>query len=33
VWLPVAERTHPRLTDRFRHWHLAFGRRLERMGI
>jgi (p)ppGpp synthase/HD superfamily hydrolase len=30
VWGPVAERTHPRLADRFRHWHLAFGRRLER---
>jgi len=30
VWGPVAERTHPRLADRFRHWHKAFGRRLER---
>jgi len=30
VWGPVAERTHPRLGDRFRHWHTAFGRRLER---
>jgi (p)ppGpp synthase/HD superfamily hydrolase len=28
VWLAVAERTHPRLADRFRHWHKAFGRRL-----
>ena len=28
VWLPVAERTHPRLADRFRHWHRAFARRL-----
>jgi hypothetical protein len=27
VWLPVAERTHARLADRFRHWHRAFGRR------
>jgi hypothetical protein len=33
VWLSVAERTHPRLADRFRHWHTAFGRRLERMGV
>jgi (p)ppGpp synthase/HD superfamily hydrolase len=32
VWVPVAERTHPRLADRFRHWHKAFGRRLEREG-
>ena len=29
VWLPVAERTHPRLGDRFRHWHRAYGRRLR----
>jgi (p)ppGpp synthase/HD superfamily hydrolase len=29
VWLPVAERTHPRLADRFRHWHRAFARRLR----
>jgi hypothetical protein len=28
VWTAVAERTHPRLTDRFRHWHRAFARRL-----
>jgi hypothetical protein len=32
VWGPVAERTHPRLADRFRHWHQAFARRLERSG-
>jgi len=32
VWGPVAERTHPRLADRFRHWHKAFGRRLEKEG-
>jgi hypothetical protein len=30
VWLPVAERTHPRLADRFRNWHRAYGRRRER---
>jgi (p)ppGpp synthase/HD superfamily hydrolase len=30
VWVPVAERTHPRLADRYRHWHRTFGRRLER---
>jgi (p)ppGpp synthase/HD superfamily hydrolase len=29
VWLPVAERTHPRLADRFRNWHRAYGRRLR----
>jgi len=29
VWLPVAERTHARLADRFRHWHRAFARRLR----
>ena len=28
VWLPVAERTHPRLGDRFRNWHRAYGRRI-----
>lgn len=28
AWLPVAERTHPRLAQRFRHWHRAFARRL-----
>lgn len=27
VWLPVAERTHARLADRFRNWHRAYGRR------
>lgn len=32
AWVPVAERTHPRLADRFRHWHRTFGRRLERAG-
>jgi (p)ppGpp synthase/HD superfamily hydrolase len=32
VWVPVAERTHPRLADRFRHWHRTFGRRLEKAG-
>jgi hypothetical protein len=25
----VAERTHARLADRYRHWHRAFGRRLS----
>lgn len=30
VWVPVAERTHPRLADRYRHWYRTFGRRLER---
>lgn len=30
VWLPVAERTHPRLADRYRHWHRTFGRRLAK---
>ncbi len=29
VWLPVAERTHPRIADRYRHWHRTFARRLE----
>jgi len=29
VWGPVAERTHPRLATRIRHWHGAFARRLE----
>ncbi|HET9947870.1 MAG TPA: hypothetical protein VFQ22_02975 [Longimicrobiales bacterium] len=32
IWLPVAERTHPRLATRLRHWRLAYGRRLERGG-
>lgn len=27
VWLPVAERTHARLADRFRNWHRAYARR------
>lgn len=31
VWVPVAERTHPRLADRFRHWRRTFGRRLEKV--
>lgn len=30
VYLPVAERTHPRLAQRYRHWWRVFGRRLER---
>ena len=30
VWVPVAERTHPRLADRYRHWRRTFGRRMER---
>jgi hypothetical protein len=30
VWLPLAERTHGRLADRFRNWARAFGRRLPR---
>jgi len=30
VWVPLAERTHPRLADRYRHWQRTFGRRLER---
>jgi len=30
VWLPVAERTHPRLAGRYRHWYRTFGRRLDR---
>lgn len=28
AWAPVAERTHPRLTDRYRAWLRAMGRRL-----
>lgn len=28
VYLPVAERTHPRLAARYRHWGRAFARRL-----
>jgi (p)ppGpp synthase/HD superfamily hydrolase len=30
AYLPVAERTHARLADRYRHWCAAFARRLER---
>lgn len=30
AWLPVAERTHPRLADRYRHWHRTFTRRLQK---
>ena len=30
VWVPVAERTHPRLATRYRHWHRTFARRLQR---
>jgi (p)ppGpp synthase/HD superfamily hydrolase len=30
VYLPVAERTHPRLAQRYRHWCRTFARRLER---
>ena len=29
-WVPVAERTHPRLATRYRHWHRPFARRLQR---
>ena len=29
VWVPVAERTHPRLATRYQHWHRTFGRRLS----
>lgn len=32
VWVPVAERTHPRLSDRFGHWQRTFARRLEKAG-
>jgi mRNA-degrading endonuclease toxin of MazEF toxin-antitoxin module len=28
VYLPIAERTHPRLAQRYRHWWRVFGRRL-----
>lgn len=28
VWVPVAERTHPRLADRYRHWHRTFAKRI-----
>ena len=30
VYLPVAHRTHPRLTQRYEHWCRTFARRLER---
>lgn len=33
AWVPVAERTHPRLADRFSHWRRTFARRLERAGV
>jgi len=29
VYLPIAERTHPRLAQRYRHWCRTFARRLE----
>jgi len=32
IWVPMAERTHPRLADRFRHWHRTFARRLAKAG-
>jgi (p)ppGpp synthase/HD superfamily hydrolase len=28
TWVPVAERTHTRLAERYRHWHRTFARRL-----
>jgi hypothetical protein len=31
AWVPVAERTHPRLADRYRHWHRTFARRLQKV--
>lgn len=31
VWVPAAERTHPRLANRYRHWQRTFGRRLEKL--
>lgn len=30
VYLPIAQRTHPRLAQRYEHWHWAFARRLGR---
>ncbi|HSG08527.1 MAG TPA: hypothetical protein VLA36_09220 [Longimicrobiales bacterium] len=30
AYLPVAERTHPRLAQRYRHWCRTFARRLDR---
>jgi len=29
VWVPVAERAHPKLAGRYRHWQRTFGRRLD----
>jgi (p)ppGpp synthase/HD superfamily hydrolase len=31
AWVPVAERTHPRLADRYRHWQRTFERRLKKI--
>ena len=28
AWLPVAERTHERIAQRYRHWHRTFAKRL-----
>jgi len=30
VWLPVAERSHPQLAQRYAHWHRTFEKRLSR---
>jgi len=30
--VPIAERTHARLADRYRHWYRTFGRRLAKVG-
>ena len=30
VWVPVAERAHSRLADRYHHWLRTFGRRLDK---
>lgn len=32
VWVPLAERAHPRLRDRYMHWQRTFARRLQRSG-
>lgn len=32
AWCPVAERAHPRLADRYRHWQRTFARRLAKEG-
>ncbi len=32
VWLPVAERSDPRLAQRYAHWHRTFAKRLSREG-